>query len=818
MKFYLLICGLFLIVFACKKEETKIVPTLATTSTPTVSGTTVTLTGNIIADGGSIVTARGFCWSTNSNPSVSDNKSSEGTGVGSFSSIITGLLPNQTYYFKSYATNSIGTAYGVQISVTTQAIQATLVTTPTPTVTATTVTLNGNISNDGGSTITARGFCWSTNAAPTISDNKSTEGSGAGSFSSTVTGLTPGQTYYFRSYATNSMGTSYGEAVNVTIQAVLAILATTPPPNVSGITVTLNGNITGDGGSAITARGFCWSTNTAPTISDSKSSEGTGAGNFSSIVTGLTPSQTYYFRSYATNSIGTSYGVQVSVTTQAIKATLAITPAPAVTATTVTLSGSITSDGGAAISARGFCWSTTSPVTILNSKSSEGTGIGSFSSTITGLASGQTYYFSSYATNSAGISYGNQLTVKTLAGLPTISTSDVGVPEPVTMSSMNASCGGNVTSDGGATVTARGVCWSTSPNPTTANSKTSDLGSTGIFNSILNGLTPGLTYYVKAYATNSIGTAYGNEVSKLMIILPTLSTDPISYVMITKAKCGGSISNDSGGLEITARGVCWSTSQNPTIANTKTVDGTNSGKFTSSIAGLAENTTYYLRAYATNSWGGTGYGNSISFTTFSKKGPTVTDVEGNVYQTVRIEYDFALSLYMAENLKTTKYNDGTPIVNEPSASLWNNLTSGAYCWYNNDVNNKNIYGALYNWYAVNTEKLCPTGWTVDTFYGWRSFRDAIVTSGKIKEQGTSHWTSPNTGATNETGFTALPGGYRARTYGSDFSGLGTSASFWSSQGKTMNTAYYMEVDKFYENYFFIESCYMAAGMSVRCTK
>jgi uncharacterized protein (TIGR02145 family) len=136
----------------------------------------------------------------------------------------------------------------------------------------------------------------------------------------------------------------------------------------------------------------------------------------------------------------------------------------------------------------------------------------------------------------------------------------------------------------------------------------------------------------------------------------------------------------------------------------------------------------------------------------------IKDADGNVYTSVTI----GTQVWMVENLKTTKYSDGTTIPNATDYIDGTNLTVGAYCWYDNDIANKTPYGGLYNWYAVNTNKICPTGWhlpsdselaTLATFLGGEA-----IAGSKLKEAGTTHWIDPNIGATNESGFTALPGG------------------------------------------------------------
>jgi uncharacterized protein (TIGR02145 family) len=137
---------------------------------------------------------------------------------------------------------------------------------------------------------------------------------------------------------------------------------------------------------------------------------------------------------------------------------------------------------------------------------------------------------------------------------------------------------------------------------------------------------------------------------------------------------------------------------------------------------------------------------------------TAKDVDGNVYNTVTI----GAQVWMAENLRTTKYNDGTSIPLVTDSTKWSDLSTPAHCWYNNDkASYKATYGALYNWYTVATDNLCPTGWHVPTTAEWQILKDYLgssVDGGKLKESGTTHWKSPNKGATNESGFTALPGG------------------------------------------------------------
>lgn len=196
---------------------------------------------------------------------------------------------------------------------------------------------------------------------------------------------------------------------------------------------------------------------------------------------------------------------------------------------------------------------------------------------------------------------------------------------------------------------------------------------------------------------------------------------------------------------------------------------------------------------------------------------TMTDQDGNVYKTVTI----GTQTWMAENLRTTKYNDGTSITNFTSANGWWELTTGAYCNYNNTTSNDTIatYGRLYNWFAVNTSKLAPEGWHVPTDAEWTTLTTylggEIVAGGKLKETGTKHWNSPNTGATNESGFTALPGGDRISS--GAFYGVGSTGRWWSATEDGTSSAWLWIVNYDDSNLVCI-SLTKDGGFSVRCVK
>ncbi len=1005
----------FTLVFCsnCKKDENNRPPTLTTTITTNIASTTVSSGGKIKSDGGASITARGVCWGTIANPTISNSKTTDGKGRGSYTSSIIGLTPNTTYHVRAYATNSEGTGYGNDVSFTTQAEVASITTLSAVAITSTTAASGGNINSDGGSPITSRGVCWNTETNPSIENSKTNDGSGSGAFISNITGLSPGTTYHLRAYATNSIGTSYGN--DVTFSTIGTINITTA--EITLITATgasSGGNITNDGGLAITSRGVCWNTSTGPTVANSKTINGSGTGVFTSSIIGLNENTSYYLRAYATHSAGTIYGNELSFTTATASPTVAdydgneyntvtigtqvwmqenlkvthyrngdaianvtdntawtnqtsgafcwydnnettnkpiygalynyyttvdnrnlcptgwhvptdaewivledflggrtvaggklkspllwaspntgadnsssftalpggsrgsnstffvigqigfwwstsnyngsdawdreirwddastqivnrgkyeglsvrciqgegqVLPAitttngSAITSTTATSGGIITSDGGATVTARGVCWSTSPNPSLSNSFSTIGSGVGSFSYTISGLSSNTTYHVRSYATNSVGTEYGEDIMFKTLSqSLPTLTTTSISSVTGTTSIS-----GGIITNDGNSTISAKGVCWSTSVNPTIENSKTVDGSGNDEFTSNIFGLAIGTTYHVRAYATNSVGTAYGVDISFTTLDHPSVSTSSITGITSSFANSGGNVTSD-GGATISARGVCWSTSSNPTTAlTTKTVETGTTGIFTSSISGLAPSTTYYVMAYATNSVG-TVYGSEISFTTLGAN--QITDIDGNIYNTVTI----GTQVWMKENLKVTHYRNGDAIGNITDNTIWSNLTTGAYCWYNNDeASNKPTYGALYNFYAVdNIKNLCPSGWHVPTHSEFTTLTDYLggltVAGGKLKESGYIHWLSPNTGADNISGFTALPSGTRSND--GTFFDIRSTGTWWSSTVSSTNPTIYAWRRGLGNNYANVGviATNKELGFSVRCVK
>ncbi|MBQ3751093.1 MAG: hypothetical protein II865_07320 [Bacteroidales bacterium] len=835
------------------------VPTV-TTHITSVSVTSANGGGFVTNSGGSPVAMRGVCWSTNPNPTIADNHTDDGSGTGSFSSAMTDLTPNTTYFLRAYATNSVGTGYGEQITFTTPCNPMNV-----------SITGNTAINYGQSATLTASGansYLWSTNAT-----------------TASIT-VNPASTTTYTVTGTNIYSCTATASITVTVNPILPTVTTNDVANITETTAVCGGNVISDGG-APTYRGVCWSTSPNPTVSGSHTMDGTGTGSFTSSITGLTPNTTYYVRAYATNNVvGTSYGEEMSFTTPCNVVYVSITGNTTVNygqATTLTASG-----------ANNYQWST---------------GATTASITVYPTTTPTTMYTVT-GTNSYGCTATASVTVTVNPVAPTVTTNNVS-----NIQATSATCGGNVTSHGGSAVMARGVCWGTSQNPTVNNSHTTNGSGTGTFTSSLTGLLPNTTYYVRAYATNSVGTMYGEQksfttpcnvvsvsiagittinygqsttltasgaisyywstnattanitvspattttytvtgtnaygctatASKTVTvnpILPTVTTNDVANITENSASCGGNVTSD-GGATVTARGVCWSIFQEPTVSGSHTTNGNGTGSYSSSMTGLNPNTTYYVRAYATNSVG-TVYGEVRSFTATNDgrpclATPTVTDVDGNVYNTVQI----GDQCWMRENLRTTKYADGVAI---PTGTDTSSINPYYYNYTTSSIPMEQR-GLLYNWPAVMhgalssennpscVQGICPDGWHVPSAAEWDQLTSYV--GGQIQYSCSNgigkalasevEWSysdycgecdpgNQSVYVNNVTGFSAFPAGYFS---GMSFGGSGNEAAFWSA-----TTVWYEHSRGFGKNLYSTSdrmtntSYYKSRGNSVRCLR
>jgi uncharacterized protein (TIGR02145 family) len=611
------------------------------------------------------------------------------------------------------------------------------------------------------------------------------------------------------------------------------VLTTLEISNITAITATCGGNITDDGNSQIISRGVCWSTNAQPTIADNLTSDSTGVGAFVSIITGLTQNTTYNVRAYATNSEGTGYGNEMVFTTETGSLPVVTTAPVTYTYFWYLTGGNVISDGNMPVRSRGVCWSTNQSPTILDTRTQDGTGTGTFESTITlPFSPLTTYYVRAYATNDVGTAYGGQ---------NSFTAPCVRIPEEeihlVLYSPSNGATGEslNTTLKWRFGTNGSGFCdvyLGTSSNQ--LNRIAEDNNSKMI---TLNGLILGTTYYWRVIAKD-IYAPCNNDTSSIYhfttinaLIAPSVATLSDTSFTSTTASVGGNVTNDGGNV-VSEYGIFWGPNTDPELTGTKLKVGSGMGTFSTVITSLNPSSTYYVRAYATNVTG-TGYGSQIRFHTGQRlTNTTISDVEGNVYHVVEI----GSQVWMADNLKTTRYADGKPIpfINTNASWIALDINDKAYCWYDDNSSNKDIYGALYTWGAAmngaasstlspsRVQGVCPAGWHLPSYAEWSTLGTYLggfnSAGGRMKETGTEHWFF-NNAAGNESGFTALPGGQREGTLGylKNFRYLNNKGFWWTSQ----------EVSDFQAAYFSLVNnstslstsySYKNYGYSVRCLR
>jgi uncharacterized protein (TIGR02145 family) len=491
-----------------------------------------------------------------------------------------------------------------------------------------------------------------------------------------------------------------------------------------------------------------------------------------------------------------------------------------ITATTASSGGNITLDGGAEVTSRGVCWSENENPTTSNSKTINGSGTGQFVCSISGLIAGSTYHVRAFATNAGGTAYGADMSFTTLGQ----------VPEAITQSATNISSTGanlngvvnaryistEVTFEYGTSIT-YGSSSSASPSPVTGNSNTTIIA-------VLTGLAEGTTYHFRLKTVNSLGITYGNDLEfKTLGQIPTSITQAACCILTSGAKLNGLINPNYISTIVTFEYGTTTAYGNYVTATINPVTGNNFTSVSANLSELKSGTKYHFRLKAVNSLG-ISYGNDMEFTTLPS--PTqVTDIDGNIYNTVII----GTQVWMAENLKTTKFRNGELISTTFPATLTiSGESTPKYQWaYDGDESNAAIYGRLYTWYAVSDNRnICPTGWHVGSDTEWAVLINylggAAVAGSKLKEVGTIHWLEPNTDATNVSGFTALPGGLRNKNgnFGnpqSDGTWLRDDGNWWSSTEYDNGTAWNRVLSPSSPNVTRWNYS-KAGGLSVRCVK
>ncbi len=711
-------------------------PTVTTDAATNITTSEAQLNGSVTGVAGYPVLERGFVFADNAELTGTVTYTN-GAGVGSFHVTVSNLQVATRYYYRAYAQTALGVQYGDIRFFYTQAELPEVHTLQVTDVKASRATCEGNVTYNGGAYVTARGVCYSTSPNPTLSDNYTTNGNGDGSFTSLITGLIADTTYYVRAYATNSVGTTYGEQ----------LIFTTQPPFYCGIdsVADYDGNVY----PTVEIGYQCW---TKENLRTTHYEDGTA------IPVGSVLSENVAYR-YAPNDNSANVPIYGYLYNWA-----------------AVMHGAASSSANPS-GVQGICpdgWHVPSEAELMQ---------------LINFVSSQSQY---------GCGGDNSNIVKALSsamGWRCVSTNnvcyadfDISLNNATGFSAIPIGHAGSGYCEFGFVDYKQSCC---------IRSSTEHFG----YNGTHGAATLEIRYdgvnirpYNVCYATSVRCLLDDSGVDSSIAATPLVTTVKIEDITSMSARTGGFVSG-SGGTPVTSRGVCWSTTPNPTVNNGHTFDGDGTGGYTSGIAGLAPGTTYYIRAYATNS-AGTAYGEQRVFTTTHPindnilidaqtcpGADTVTDYDGNIYHTVQI----GNQCWMRENLRTTHYTDGNEI---PAGTTTSETVAYRYASYGGE-SSVPTYGYLYNWVAVmhgdsasnanpsGVQGICPTGWHVPSQAEWTQLQDYVGSqsqylcgsdSTKIAKALASHiWchesvtntcaVAYNVSTNNATGFSALPAGY-----------------------------------------------------------
>jgi len=603
-------------------------------------------------------------------------------------------------------------------------------------------------------------------------------------------------------------GKVYGFSIRC-IKGELPLAQTEEATAVTASSATLNGQVNPNNASTSVTFEYGETTSYGSEVTAAESPvTGSTATSVSASISSLTASTTYHYRVKAVSTGGITYGEDVefttSATTQAPSATT--NAASSVTTTAATLNGTVNANNLSTTVTFEYGLSTSygSEITAAESPVTGSTST-SVTAAIGSLAASTTYHYRIKAVSAGGATYGDDMDFTTLS-LPSATTGSA-----TSITGTTATLDGTVNAnDLSTTVTFEyGLTTSYGSEVTAAESPVTGNTSESV-TAAIESLAASTTYHYRVKAISAGGTTYGNDMEFTTLSLPSATTGSASAVTSTSATLEGTVNANDLSTTVTFEYGLTTAYGTEVTADESPVTGSTATAVSYDLGGLTASTTYHYRVKAVSA-GGTTYGDDITFNTPEQ----VTDADGNTYNSVII----GTQIWIQENLKTTHYTNSDIIANITNNTEWEAMTSGAYCWYDNDETTyKSTYGALYNWYTtVDVRNVCPAGWHVPTDAEWTILTDYLgggtIAGGKLKESGTDHWTSPNTSATNETGFTALPGGNRLHI----FSHIGDEGYFWASTEYSSTNSYFRILNYNSGNVLFIQGP-KEYGSSIRCIK
>ncbi|HPT71753.1 MAG TPA: hypothetical protein PLE74_05685 [Candidatus Cloacimonadota bacterium] len=521
-----------LLATACKKEEPATIPSLSTTPVSNITATTAISGGVISDDGGASITANGVCWGKTENPTIEGSKTTESVSTGQFVSNLTGLDAGTTYHIRAYATNAVGTSYGADMTFLTLGQAPSGLTQQPTNVNAVSATLNATVNPNDLSTIVTFEYGLTTSYGSTATASPSpVTGNAMVNVMAEISGLLPATTYHYRVKMANSIGTTYSEDKTFTTAGIPPAATTSAATSKTTTGATLNGTVNANNTSTTVTFEYGTTTSYGQVVSASPSpiTDMTNT-DVSASITGLTAGTTYHFRVKAVNSLGTTYGSDMTFTTEGLAPTATTKDATNKTSTSATLNASVNANMASTTVTFEYGTTTSYGQTVTASPSPvTGSSNTNVSANISGLSAGTTYHFRIKAVNSFGTTHGADMTFTTVGLAPTATTLDA-TSKTASGATLNASVNANmasttVTFEYG-TTTSYGQTVNATPSTVTGSSNTN-------VSANISGLSAGTTYHFRVKAVNSVGTTYGNDKSFTTQYAPPPTNGLVGYWSFT---------------------------------------------------------------------------------------------------------------------------------------------------------------------------------------------------------------------------------------------------------------------------------------------